>query len=82
MIQRITAKGVVRGKTVVLEGEPELPEGQEVTVSIQFEDKTETSGVSGLEAAFGGWADDLEGVDEFIRWTREQRGTPPRGTHP
>jgi len=60
-------KGVMHGKTIGLEHEPGLPEGQQVTVSVQS-----TCGIpklppgEGLRRAFGGWAEDADKLEEFV----------------
>ena len=66
----ITAKGVVHGRTIELEQEPGLPDGQIVSVVLQ--PQTATKG-EGLLRAFGGWADDAEGLDEFLKEMRRSR---------
>ena len=32
----------------------------------------------GLRRSFGGWAEDAEGLDEYLEWTRRQRKIPRR----
>ncbi len=68
-------RGFIRGKTIDLDEETGLPEGQEVSVSLRpvsSADSTQSSG-EGLKRAFGGWSDDAAGLDEFLEWNRQQR---------
>lgn len=68
-------RGIVRGKTIELDAETGLEEGQEVTVTVRpvesVNDK-ENAG-DGLKRAFGGWDDDDAGLDDFLKWNRRQR---------
>lgn len=74
-------KGVIHGKTIELEHEPGLPEGQAVTVTLEpirsekpsLEERREA-----LKRAAGSWADDPEGLERFLEWNRRQRKTPRR----
>jgi hypothetical protein len=60
---RRVLKGKVYGKTIELEADPHLPEGEEVEVEVRV------NRLAHLERAFGGWHDDpdldraLEGID-------------------
>jgi hypothetical protein len=69
----MTVKGVIRGKTIELEREPGLPDGQEVTVTVQPADPPKLAPGEGLRRSAGGWADDAEGLDEYLEWNRQQR---------
>ena len=67
-------KGVVHGKTIELEGESGLPDGEEVTVTLQPTSRKEhLSPGEGIRASAGGWSDDPEGLDEYLKWNRAQR---------
>lgn len=66
-------KGVVRGRTIELEEETHLPDGQEVQVTLHPITTTPHVPGNGIRASAGGWSDDPEGVDEFVKWTYEQR---------
>ena len=60
-------EGVVRGKTIELDREPGLPDGQQVTVTVQPTNGTEKLPPGeGLRRAFGGWADDTEELDRLL----------------
>ena len=65
-------KGVVRGKTIELDEVPNLPDGQKVTVVLQPTEAEKKPG-DGLREAFGGWSDDIEGLDKYLEWNRQQR---------
>ncbi len=71
-------KGVVHGKTIELDQEPGLPDGQTVTVSVQPLVSPATSPTSpeaqaALRRAAGAWAKDAEDLDKFLDWNRERR---------
>jgi len=67
-------KGVVHGKTIELEQPVNLPDGQEVTVVVQPAEPGKKLAVGeGLRRAFGGWSDDIKGLDEYLEWNRQQR---------
>ena len=59
-------RGTVRGKTIELEAESGLPEGQQVTVTLEPAPQQQTAADSPLEAlkrAAGSWSDDPEALD-------------------
>ncbi len=64
--------GTIHGKTIELETETGLPEGQRVIVSI-IPCPDDTVPGAGIRDSFGGWSDDPEGLEEFLAWTRDQR---------
>jgi hypothetical protein len=69
-------RGTVHGKTIELEAESGLPEGQQVTVLLEPAPSQSAAGESPLEAlkrAAGGWSDDPEGLERFLQWNRQQR---------
>jgi len=55
-------KGTIQGKTIELEQESGLPDGQKVSVTL----RPESPPGAGLRASFGSWADDAEEVDHFL----------------
>lgn len=70
-----TYRGTIRGKTIELSEDTGLPEGQEVTVTVQ-----PISNASGfvpqdepLRRSFGAWSDDARELDEYLNWARTQR---------
>ena len=75
-------KGVVHGKTIELDREPQLPDGQEVTVTVQPlgapTSPTSPEAWEALKRAAGAWADGGEELDKFLEWTRQQRKSSRR----
>lgn len=65
-------KGTVRGKTIELDREPGLPEGQAVSVSLF---PTPPAG-EGMRRAFGAWADDAAELESFLEQIRQDRNQP------
>jgi hypothetical protein len=68
-------RGVIRGKTIELEQEPGLPDGQSVSVTVQpINQKAQRLPPGeGIRQSAGGWAEDAEKLDEFLEWNRRQR---------
>jgi len=68
-------RGVVHGKTIELDEETGLSDGQEVHVVVQPIEASEQRlpPGEGLRRAFGGWADDAEELDAYLEWNRQQR---------
>jgi hypothetical protein len=67
-------RGVVHGKTIELEREPGLPDGQQVTVIVQPTASREAYAPGdGIRRSAGAWADDPTGLDEYLEWNRRQR---------
>ena len=64
-----TFKGTVHGKTIELDQEPGLPEGQLVSVTLT----ASLPPGEGLRKSFGAWASDADELDEFLRELRQQR---------
>ena len=62
-------KGVVHGKTIELERESGLPDGQAVSVALH---PTLPSG-EGLRRSFGAWSGGASGLDSFIEAARQDR---------
>lgn len=67
--------GVVHGKTIELDRDPGLPEGQHVTVTVQAPGPAgqKLPPSEGLRRSAGAWNDDVEGLDRYLEWTRQQR---------
>jgi hypothetical protein len=66
----------LHGKTIELDAEPGLPDGQLVTVTLELAPQEKTVSESPLEAlkrAAGSWSDDPEGLSRFLEWNRQQR---------
>jgi hypothetical protein len=58
-------RGVVHGKTIQLEQESGLPEGQLVTVTVKPVANRLPPG-EGIRRSAGAWADDPHGVDKWL----------------
>src|SRR5262249_33542072 len=70
-------KGIIHGKLIELDEEPGLPEGKKVSVTVEpvppATSPTSPEALESLRQAAGGWSDDPEGLEEFLRWNRQQR---------
>jgi hypothetical protein len=68
-----TYNGVVHGNAIELEGDPNLPDGQQVTVTVQPMAAAPLAPGEGLRRSAGGWNDDPAGLDAYLNWNRQQR---------
>lgn len=70
-----TFHGIAHGRTIELECESGLPEGQPVRVTvISSPIQSESEKLARLKSAAGGWNDDdIEGLNRFLEWNRQQR---------
>lgn len=70
-----TFKGIVHGKNIELDREPGLLDGQQVSVILQPLPAAvqRLPPGEGIRRSAGGWADDPEGLDEYLEWNRHQR---------
>jgi hypothetical protein len=71
-------RGVVHGKTIQLDDETGLPDGQQVTITVQPVSGTEGLASrlppgEGIRRSAGAWADDAEELDQYLEWNRQQR---------
>ena len=55
-------RGVVHGNMIEVDGPLNLPEGQQVAITV----KPVLSPEEAIRKSAGGWADDPEGVDRFV----------------
>jgi hypothetical protein len=76
-------RGIIHGKTIELEREPGLPDGQEVTVTMQLmiSQSERLPPGEGIRRSAGGWADE-EGLDEYLEQARQQRRMDRRDIEP
>ena len=73
-ITETVLKGIVHGRTIELEHESGLPDGQQVKVTVELLEKAKRLPPGeGLRRSFGAWADDAEELDEYLEWNRQQR---------
>ena len=70
-------KGFIHGKTIELEEELGLPDGQEVSVTVEpvspATSPTNSAALESLRRAAGSWADDAKELDRYLEWNRQQR---------
>lgn len=70
-------RGVIHGKLIELEDEPGLPDGQEVSVTLEpvspATSPTSPEALAALRRAAGAWAGDDEELDHYLEWNRQQR---------
>ncbi len=64
-----TMRGVVHGKMIEVEGELNLPEGQQVMVIVQPVLTPEEA----IRQSFGAWAEDAAELGEFLDGLRRDR---------
>jgi hypothetical protein len=68
------AQGVVHGKTIELRNELGLPDGHEVTVTVQPMGRADRLPPGeGIRRSAGAWAEDAEELDKYLEWNRQQR---------
>jgi hypothetical protein len=71
---RTVLRGVVHGRTIELEDDAGVPDGEEVSVTIQPVPKEQRLAPGeGLRRSFGAWAEDAEELDRYLEWNRQQR---------
>jgi hypothetical protein len=64
-------RGIIRGKAIELLQATGLPDGQEVTVTLQpTSTTTELAPGEGLAQSFGAWAEHAEELDKYLEWNR------------
>ena len=66
-------RGLIQGRTVVLDEDPGLPDGQAVIVKIPTPPVWDEEGRARLLSAAGAWAEDAEELDRYLEWNRAQR---------
>jgi hypothetical protein len=68
-------RGVIHGKTIQLDRETCLPDGQEVIVNVQpiADERERLPPGEGIRRSAGAWADAGPELDEFLEWNRQQR---------
>ena len=67
-------RGVVHGKTIELEEEPGLPDGQPVTVTVKpVSPQGRLAAGEGIRQSAGAWADAGDEVDAWLEEMRRSR---------
>jgi hypothetical protein len=74
----VIVKGVVHGKTIQIERESGLPEGEAVSVVL----RPALQPGEGLKQSFGAWREDAAGLDDFLKAVYRDRDDNPAGTTP
>ncbi len=77
-IAKSRVRGAIRGRTVVLNEDPGLPEGSVVTVTWDPPPPSDDEKLSTLRRLAGAWAEDAEELDRYLEWNRQQRKLPRR----
>jgi hypothetical protein len=77
-------RGIVHGRTIQLDDDTGLPDGQEVTVTVApiISGAQQLRPGEGLRQAFGAWAEEAEELDQFLNETRRSRRRPRREIEP
>ena len=65
--------GTVVGSTIHLTSNPGLADGQQVEVLVRPVGGSSVEPGAGLRAAFGGWSDNPDGLDNYVRDVYEAR---------
>jgi len=71
----VEVNGIVRGKTIELQEELGLPDGQHVILTVRVIPPSQSTGKvhEGLLQAAGAWADGGDELDEWLKETYEAR---------
>jgi hypothetical protein len=79
-------RGVVHGKTIELEEEPGLPDGQIVTITVTVPPlaapRKKLPPGEGIRRSAGAWAEDAEELDQYLEQVRQQRKVGRTGFEP
>ena len=69
--------GTIQGKTIRLESDPGLPDGQEVSVimtpRLPSRPLGDEEAREALRRAAGTWAEEGDELDSYLEWNRQQR---------
>jgi hypothetical protein len=77
-----TIHGRAHGRTIELDEDLGVPDGQEVRVTVEPVAAPEAGQLppgEGLRRAFGAWGGDADELDKFLEWNREQRKVGRKG---
>ena len=70
-------RGTVRGRLIELTDDTGLPDGQPVRVTVEAASPaapaSDAAAREALRRAAGSWCDDLEELERYLQWNREQR---------
>ncbi len=74
VIAKKEIRGLIQGRTVLLDEDSGLPDGQPVIVIPEMMPASDEEGRKRLLGAAGAWAgDDEEGLEQYLEWNRQQR---------
>jgi hypothetical protein len=76
--QAAAFRGTVHGNTITLDGELGIPDGQEVTVTVQVDAPAAATKRLPPGEGFGAWAEDGDELDRYIASVYEHRRTQQR----
>ncbi len=70
-----THRGIAHGRLIEVDQDLGLPDGQEVVITVRtaVDARKRLPAGEGIQRSAGGWGDDLEGLDDFLAWSRGQR---------
>ena len=70
--------GIVHGKSIQLNEEPGLPTASQfVKVALKPAESPRTAtAFEAFRRAAGSWSDDVDGLDRYLEWNRQQRNAP------
>lgn len=75
--------GIVHGNVIECSTEIGLPDGQQVTVTVQpLVSHGKLPPGEGLKQSFGAWAEDAGELDKYLEWNRQQRKISRRPLEP
>lgn len=82
-LDSITHYGIVHGRTIELQSDVGLPDGQSVEVTLRplTSDQPLPPG-EGIRRSAGAWADDADELDAYLEWSRQQRKVNRRTLEP
>ena len=69
---KTVTRGIIHGNTVQLPQPTSFIEGQEVLVTLEAPESME-SATEALRRSAGGWSDEVEELDRYLEWNRQQR---------
>jgi len=76
-------RGVIHGKVIELLQDTGLPDGQEVTITLEpTPPPSELPPGEGLRQSFGAWSEDGAELERYLEWNRQQRKIDRRPIEP
>jgi hypothetical protein len=81
-LSNLPLRGIIRGNVIELLQSPNLPDGQEVAVTLETTSASDFPPGEGLRQSYGSWAEDAEELDRYLEWNRQQRKISRRPIEP